>query len=151
MLFGPIPLFSDLDLGKNDPFAHRTLNMTLGAPPANMLVNKGRRGFYRAIYDNKSVANVLSDNFMDKVSDVDRLGLLADAFEAAKGGYLPTLSALNMLNSYFDETSVVVWEVMAGALGSIRMAMNDDELRESMKPIYKTNGSKGAKEIRACS
>ena len=133
----PIPLFSELDLGKNDPFVHRSINVRLPNQPASMLINKGRTGFYRSIYDDQTVTNIVSDDFMNRVSDVDRLGLLADAFEAAKAGYLKTTSALELLKSYSKENSVVVWEVIAGALGSIRNAMDDEDLRDLLKPYIR--------------
>jgi aminopeptidase N len=134
----PIPLFSGLNLGKNDPLLHRSINVRLVNQPENLLINEGRRGFYRTIYDDASIKTIVSDDFMNRVSDVDRLGLLADAIESAKAGYLPTSKALELLKSYRDETSVVVWEVIAGALGSIRGVMDDEDLRESIKPYIRS-------------
>ncbi len=133
----PIPLFTDLEVGRHNPFNHRSLNLNLMSPPASLLINNGRRGFYRVIYDDQTVSSVLADDFMTKVSDVDRLGLLADAFEAAKGGYLSTLSVLKMLNVYSKETSVVVWDIIAGVLSSVRSVMDDNDLREQMKPFIR--------------
>lgn len=134
----PVPLFSELDVGRNNPLWHRSLNLTLNSPPTSVLLNKGRRGFYRVIYDNQTFSNIMSDDFINKVSDVDRLGLIADAFEAAKGGYLPTLTALDMLKAYFSESSVVVWDVISSALGSLRTVMDDEKLRDQMKPFIRS-------------
>jgi aminopeptidase N len=133
----PVPLFTELDFGKNDPFAHRSLNVALDPTQDGSLFNKGRHGFYRVIYDDQTISELLDDDFMESVADVDRLGLIADAFEAAKGGYLPTLSVLNMLEHYFTESSSVVWDVMAGGLGSLKATMDDEDLREAMKPYIR--------------
>ena len=95
------------------------------------LINPGRTGFYRFGYD---------PEFMDtidvmKLEDVDRLGLLSDAFEGAKAGYCSTVDALGLLAKYGDEDSTVVWDVISGNLGSIRVVMDDEALRDAMKPF----------------
>ncbi len=132
----PIPLFSDLDIG-SDTFSHRSLNLNPANMPASPLINKGRRGFYRAIYDDRTISSLLTADQLSTLDDVDRLGLIADAFEASKGGYMHTVSALNMLPSFFNETSVVVWEAIASGLGGIKLAMNDNAVREGMKPFVR--------------
>jgi aminopeptidase N len=131
----PIPLFSSLDIGKNDPLFHRSINISLKKDPDNLIINQGRHGFYRTIYDDQTINTILSGDLMQNVPDVDRLGLISDAFEAAKAGYLPTLSVLKMLEHFFNESSLVVWEVIASGLASLRSVMDDKQLREDMKPF----------------
>ncbi len=132
----PIPLFADLDIG-SDTFSHRSINLSLNSMPTNPLINQGRRGFYRVIYSDQTLNTLLTDNFLSSLDDVDRLGLIADAFEASKGGYIHTVSVLNMLEHFFDETSAIVWEAIASGLGGLRVAMDDDPIREGMKPFIR--------------
>jgi aminopeptidase N len=49
---------------------------------------------------------------------------------------------LNILPNFFDETSEVVWEAIASGLGSIRLVMNDNAVREGMKPFVRLLVSK---------
>lgn len=142
----PVPLFSDINIG-NDTFNHRSVNLNQTDLPANPLINRGRRGFYRAIYDNQLLSSLIAEDTLSSLDDVDRLGLISDAFEASKGGYLPTVSALNIVESFFNETSVVVWEAIASGLGSIRIAMDDDLVRNGMKPFIRALISKEVKRL----
>lgn len=99
------------------------------------LINHDRSAFFRAVYDSAHVATLAKQVQRGRLSDLDRLGLLADAFEAAKAGYGSTVDALTLLEAYRDEDNLVVWDIIAGNLGSLKLVMNDDELRESMKPF----------------
>ena len=133
----PIPLFSDIQFGKNDPLKHRSLNLLLRSQPTSLLINKGRRGFYRVIYDDQTMADILGEEFLSSVDEIDRYALISDAFEASKAGYMSASSALYMLESFFNETNVIVWEAIAASLGAIRLVMNDDDVREKAKPFIR--------------
>ena len=43
------------------------------------------------------------------------------------------MDALKLLESYAQEDNVVVWDTISGALSSLRLVMNDEPLRDSMK------------------
>ncbi|MEO7364214.1 MAG: M1 family metallopeptidase, partial [Candidatus Saccharimonadales bacterium] len=97
------------------------------------LINPGRTGFYRVGYD----PGFMAELDITKLADVDRLGLLSDAFEAAKAGYASSVDALKLLSKYTDEDSTVVWDVISGNIGGIRLVMDDDLLRDQMKPFMR--------------
>lgn len=100
----------------------------------DFVLNHERSTFARFVYDSRHVAN-LAQAIQDKrLGELDRLGLLADAFAAAKAGYSPTVDALKLLEAYTEEDNVVVWDAISGALSSLKLVMNDDSLRDSMKP-----------------
>lgn len=103
----------------------------------SLLFNHERSGFYRTTYDSDHLVKLASQVAVGKLSELDRLGLLADAFETAKAGYSSTVDALKLLEAYRDEDSLVVWDIMAGNLGSLKLVMNDDGLRENMKPFIR--------------
>ncbi|MDB5166742.1 MAG: puromycin-sensitive aminopeptidase [Candidatus Saccharibacteria bacterium] len=128
----PVPLLASASLS-TDRLDMESLSEPL--PPTNgpVIFNHNRTGFYRVIYD-KNYLHQIKDNLMT-LDPLDRLGLLSDAFEAAKAGYSSTLDALRLLEAYKDEPNTFVWDVITGALGSVRTVMRDEELREAMKPL----------------
>jgi puromycin-sensitive aminopeptidase len=133
----PVPLLA------TQPVETDTLETAEGklAPAKRMalgktfLLNHDRTGFYRTVYNAAHLQNLAIAVKANKLDELDRLGLLSDAFEAAKAGYASTADALKLLEAYETEDSVVVWDVIAGNLGSIRIVMDNDKLREAMKPF----------------
>ena len=130
----PIPLEPTAPLGTETlPKAEQKIE-TQTEP---VLLNHERNGFYRTTYDTAHLEKLAKQVTEGKLSELDRLGLLADAFETAKAGYSSTVDALKLLEAYRNEDSLVVWDIMAGNLGSLKLVMNDDELRESIKPFIR--------------
>ncbi len=112
-----------------------TANSRLEKPA---LLNAGRSGFYRVAYDPEHVHLLAQQIKAGQMSAVDRLGLLSDSFEVAKAGYGDTVSCLELLASYADEDNAAVWDIMAMAIGDVRVVMGtDEELREAIKPFVR--------------
>jgi aminopeptidase 2 len=109
--------------------------MVAVSDPHQAVLNLGHGGFYRVAYDSKQILRLTSLIHSGELGPLDRLGLLADGFEAAKAGYVSTVDTLRLLEAYENEDNSFVWDVMVGVLGSIRATMRDDELREAMKPL----------------
>lgn len=127
----PVPLLAD-------GLAEDTINsaqLVVTKPRDQVLLNRGRTGFYRTAYDNQLQTELGQAVKAGQLQPLDRLGLLSDAFEAAKAGYGSTVATLKLLENYTAETDTFVWDVITGILGSIRTAMRDDDLREAMKPL----------------
>lgn len=128
-----IPLL-DNQLGEAAILAatHTSLVLPTDEP---LFLNRNRSGFYRVSYEHTLLMQLaeLVDN--DKLTPVDRLGLLADLFEASKSGDVSTVTALEFLSHYKNEDNAVVWNVIAGMIGSIRMVLGSDDLREAIKPF----------------
>ncbi len=97
-------------------------------------LNRDQTGFYMVRYDESWLDELSAGIKAGSLSEIDRLGLLSEAFTLAKAGYLPTVSALNLLGSFTQESSLPVWEIILGQLGSVRRVMEDDKLRELIKP-----------------
>ena len=96
-------------------------------------INHGQNGFYRTIYDATTISELSS--ILVNFSPIDRLGLLADSFEAAKAGYTPLNNALQLLTAYENEDNSAVWDIIAGNIGEIRRVMDDQDVRDAMKPF----------------
>lgn len=107
------------------------------AVPANLILNHERTSFVRVTYDSKHLAGLADQIRAGRLGELDRLGLLGDAAEAAKAGYGSTVDVLRLLEAYSDETSTVVWDVMAGVIGSLRVVMDDESVRTALKPYVR--------------
>jgi aminopeptidase N len=132
----PIPLLASEDLGittlekAEQPVKVKSIS-------AQTVLNHNRTSFFRAIYDSEHLGQLANAVSEGKLNELDRLGLLADAFEGAKAGYGSTLEAFKLLKAYADEDSTVVWDIIAGATHSVRVVMNDDTIRTGMKPYVR--------------
>lgn len=100
-------------------------------------LNRGQSGFYRVVY-NASHLNRLGELIKKgHLKPLDRLGVLSDLFEAAKAGYADTVDALSFLEVFSEEDNSAVWDVIVSGILSVRATMDDEELRELMKPFIR--------------
>jgi aminopeptidase N len=111
------------------------------------LLNHGRTSFFRVVYDPKHLENLAEAVKAGRLNELDRLGLLADSFEAAKAGYGSTIDSLKLLEAYSDEDSTVVWDIISGAIGSIRMVMDDEAVRDALKPYVRELAAKQVERL----
>ncbi|HWB39599.1 MAG TPA: M1 family metallopeptidase [Candidatus Saccharimonadales bacterium] len=139
----PIPLLSE-SLGLDTLEKAET---KLGKATPDYLLNHSRTSFFRAIYQPEHLAKLADQVRTGKLNELDRLGLLGDAFEAAKAGYGPTVDALKLLDAYEDEDSTVVWDVIAGSIGSLRVVMDDDAVRKGLKSYVHQLSAKQLKRL----
>lgn len=109
------------------------------------ILNKSLSGFYRTTYNEEFLNHILK-NF-DKLNELERLGLLRDAFAGAQAGFYSTVDVLKLLVHYEDEKSLVVWEIISGVINSIRHVLSDEELRNEMKPYLREITSKQLKRL----
>ncbi len=100
-------------------------------------LNSEQGGLYRTVYNAGHVERLAEQIKEGHLSPLDRLGLLNDLAEAAKAGYVDTLAALHLLEAFKQEHNYAVWDVMASFIGSLRLVMDDEDLREAMKPYIR--------------
>jgi len=132
----PIPLLASGKLGLETLEKSKQL-LNADKLSAPLVLNHNRTSFFRAIYDSKHLAKLAKAVKAGTLNDLDRVGLLSDSFEAAKGGYAPTTDALKLLESYANEDSTVVWDIIAGNIGSLRVVMDDNDVRAGLKPFVR--------------
>lgn len=131
----PIPLLSH---HASVPDIMKTTSLTMEIKDTNgLLLNKGCSGFYRTVYNASHLQNIMHRIQTGHLSNLERLSVLADMSEAAKAGEADTVEVLNLLSAYQKEDDSAVWDVIAGTLGSVRAVMNDDQIREDMKPFVR--------------
>lgn len=97
--------------------------------------NKGQSGFYRTVYNPSHLQRLGERIVRGRMNTEDRLGILSDVFEAAKAGKTSTAEALNFLYFFADEDNNAVWDIIAMSLAGVRQVMDDDGLREALKPF----------------
>lgn len=129
----PIPLHSSIVL-RPETLTTNTHAYTLPSDHHQLLLNAGRSGFYRIFYNATHLQKLGEAIKAGRLEPLDRLGLLSDTFEAAKADYISTTDALKLLESYTHEDNAVVWDTIAASLGSLRAVMDDESLRDAMKP-----------------
>lgn len=131
----PLPVFSDLidkqkmlDKGSNKLAYQAKDNQPL-------LINQDHTAFYRTIYDKNHLKLLKKYIEEGKLRELDRQGILADSFEAAKAGYSPTTDSLKLLEAYSQEDNVNVWDIIGSIFSSIRSVMDDEDLRQTINPV----------------
>ncbi len=133
-LIWPVPLPSQSQL----PDTLKKTELMTHDPSADSLkLNLGQSGFYRVAYNSSHLKRLGELIKRGKFEPPDRLGILSDLFEAAKASKADTVDALYFLENFKNEDNYAVWDVISSALGSIRLSMDDEELRESMKPYVR--------------
>lgn len=128
----PLPL----NAGKSLPDTLKSEETTVDVAEQStlILINQDHSSFYRTVYNTSHLERLGEEIERGQLSVLDRVGLLADTFEAAKAGFIDTAVALTLLESYKSETNESVWDIIAGNISAIRTVMNDDQLREDLKP-----------------
>ncbi|MDO8265741.1 MAG: M1 family metallopeptidase, partial [Candidatus Saccharibacteria bacterium] len=133
----PVPILADgLD---NITVTKKVSNIPFSGKTGPIKINQGQTGFYRVDYSHELQSRQIKALAYNELSDIDRMGLLSDGFETTKAGYQPVNEYLDLLEFYRDESSLAVWEIIAGSIGSIRNTLStsdqDNTLRELMKPF----------------
>lgn len=129
----PIPLLGGKELNGTLSTKQEKLPTTKN----EIKFNTGQTGFYRVAYNathSKRLGELINKGHLDPL---DRLGILTDLFETAKAGKSDTADALDFLAYFTNETNYAVWDSIAAALGSLRLVMDDEVLRENMKPYIR--------------
>ena len=88
----------------------------------SLIVNAGQSAYFRTLYTPAHFEK-LRANF-GALALADQIGLLADSYALANGGYLPVDSYLALLGTVKADASPLIWQLAAGQIEAI-----DDRLR----------------------
>jgi len=129
----PIALQSG-EVGIPDLLTNREAIIKVDDAPS-LKFNLNQSGFYRVIYNAEHLNKLGKLIKNSQLSPLDRLGILSDMFEAAKAGKISTTIVLKFLNNFAKEDNSAVWDIISPGILSIRNVMDDENLRERMKPF----------------
>lgn len=113
----------------------------------SLLLNQGCSGFYRTVYNASHVQTIMKRIKTGHLNPLERLSVLSDSIEAAKAGRGDIDEVLLLLTAYENEDDNAVWDVIAGTLGAVRTYMNDEAVREDMKPFVRKLVHKQVKRL----
>jgi len=130
----PVPLHASQTLDSSI-LKKEQASLPLPKDHHQLQLNCRRSGFYQTLYNSSHLFRLGEAVKAGRVEPVDRMTLLSDTFDAAKAGYVGTIDALTLLEYYANEDSTIVWDIIAGNIGTTRAVMDDDKLREALKPF----------------
>ncbi len=104
----------------------------------DLKLNRDQSSFYRVAYNSTQAIRLGELVRKGRLGPLDRLGVLTDMAETAKAGYTDTTDTLHFLENFAHEDNYAVWDAMATIIGSIRLVMDEEELREVMKPFIRS-------------
>lgn len=130
-----------------DIFDKQKMSIKLPTKTSRPILNHRRFGYFRVAYDSAYLADLTNYIKDDKVVPLDRMGILSDSSESAKSGHEKTVDVLKLLSAYSNEDSTIVWDIIAGLIGNIKSVMDNEDLREAMKPFIVELVSKQLKRL----
>ena len=108
-----VPIF--LRAGTQEGMVTKTILMTdprhrveLPNPPDWVVANAGGHGFYRVRYSS-DLAATLKEKLQDRLSAVERFGLVNDAWATTLAGLTSLTDYLGLIELFHDETDLNVW------------------------------------------
>jgi len=87
---------------------------------SNFKLNFGETGFYRVDYPEQMLEGLKALIKSKKLSAIDRLAIVRDAFALSEAGEYSAVRALNLLPAYTNETDYTVWVELASGLGDLK-------------------------------
>ena len=124
-----VPIF--LRAGTKSGVVNKTVLLTdkeqrieLGDEAEWAVVNGGAHGFYRARYGNDLIS-ALKQGMNDKLSAVERFGLVNDTWAATLAGIVSLTDYLDLVELMREETDVNVWIGLIGSFHQLQRILDD--------------------------
>lgn len=118
-----VPIATVTNKGKKQSFLLDKKKGSLKIPTKSrewFKVNPGETGFYIVDYSPSLLMDLRAAVREKKLSAIDRLALVRDAFSLAEAGESQTTDALNLLTAYENEDNYTVWAEIVGGLATVR-------------------------------
>jgi len=110
-----------------------------------VVVNQGGYGFYRVHYSTDLLAGVTGA--LDKLSAIERFGLVSDTWAAVVAGLAPLRDFFAMAQKFRDETDLNVWRAILGGFAYLDTVVDDQhrpalqaEVRRLLNPAVERLG-----------
>lgn len=114
----------------------REARIPLSASPQWVVVNAGGHGFYRVRYSDELLKR-LQEHTQEKLSAVERFGLVNDSWAAALAGLMPLSIYLDMVRGFRDEPDRNVWKVILESLHYLYRLLDPQE-RSNLQVFART-------------
>ena len=122
--------------------------MTIPRTTKWVKLNAGQSGLYRVAYSPRMWDRVTDAVRAGEIPEIDRIGLLDDAFALARAGYVSIWSALGLLDAHRNERETYVWAMLAGKLNGVASLVRDEDpeamlaeyARKFFKPLVERVG-----------
>lgn len=140
-----IPFDFITNSGKSKPLTFSSRNTKIAKPIKSWIkLNSSETGFYRVDYPAQLLAQLHAPIKSKKLTALDRLGLVRDAFALAEAGQFPTVEALKLIKAYENETDYTVWVELITGLSTIKSLIYNFEnyklFEENAKSIFEKVG-----------
>lgn len=127
-------------------FSERTATIEVDDDIEWIKFNPGQIGFYRVSYPDEFYNGLKKAISSQKISSIDRLGVQNDVCALARSSHLKTSRALDILQSYSNETNFIVWSGVAKNLSIIWDLIKYEEYSDSFvkysQKLFKPIGDK---------
>jgi aminopeptidase N len=128
----PLPLLAS-DALSIEALSDRKASASHTSSQTPLMLNRGRSGFYINNYDAEHLARLADDIKLQKLSVIDRLGLLNDSLSLSGSGHQPTTQMLDLLEAYRQESSQPVWLAISEHIEAIKMLIEGEP---NLKPLW---------------
>lgn len=98
-----------------------------------MKVNAHESGLYRSAYSPLLLERLTQAIESERLSAVDRLGVIRDLFSFAQSGVRSTTDALGLLSAYKNETEYIVWVEICTGLRAVSNLLLNTKSEEPFK------------------
>ncbi len=123
----PIPLFSS---NEQFPTELQSKDAVFEAPHGLPLLNEHNDAHFVAQYDAEGWKFILESLESGSLNPISKLALLHETSLLARGGKTDTATLLPLLDSYKDETSEPVWNIISMVIGDLKRFVEEDEASE---------------------
>merc|ERR1712137_653347 len=96
-------------------------------------VNAGQSGFFFVHYDAHMLENLIPAIKEKKLSSLDRIDLLSDAYSLTKAGRMRTSDLLRLVQGFSEETEYTVLSEVGSVLGSIYYIWENETCHDALK------------------
>lgn len=94
-------------------------------------LNVGGSAHFITHYDTALLERLIDEVKTGSLDIIDRLQLLHEATLLARGGIMPSVELISLINAYKNETSQQVWSIISLALAELRKFTDDDKAAET--------------------